>query len=594
MSIMAQPRKHPKTGVYWLRRSVPSDIKSVYGKTEVKRSLRTKNRSEACALFALEYDKITQEFDACRRKLERQLKRETTPVIKQDTLSLRDINILTARYYNSELLRMQQSKTLGEADMLKYDLMAIRLGEWRDSKEAAATALESADDSSHRADTEHDLDAALEAEFGDVASGLINEEGYLISRGSESFKRLLVSLGRLVPRLRQAVIDLVYFTGDEPDFLNTENMQLTKPIERTASPVTHSSSSQGLTIEQIFERYCESTRRHNLGREKTIENTLSDYQLPVKRFAEFIGSKPVSEVTKADILSFKDLLLTLPSRADNKLKALPLAQQAEVAKTKGMKLLTASSVKKQLMGLSSVFEYAAEHQFCQANPVHGTTKRLSKSIETRSGSEKQYSATDIEAIFSSHLFTDGLRPKTGAYGEAPYWLPLLAYYTGARVEELAQLHLKDFQAIDGIYYIHINDEADDKSVKNRASVRRVPLHSHLIELGFIDYVNHLQKTERVFPKLTQGSGKKYSNRVSKWLSDHFRDDLGINPAIKPMHGFRHTFKTLARANSIPKDVVDTLQGHSGGDVAETYGEYPLATLADAVEKIPRLKLSRWS
>ncbi|MFC0444355.1 DUF6538 domain-containing protein [Pseudidiomarina halophila] len=590
MGIMAQPYKHSKTGVYWIRRAVPQDIKTAYGKTEVKRSLRTKDLSEARASFPIEYDRISQEFEACRRKIERQLKLEATLEVEQDTLSLRDINILTARYYNSELLRMQQSKTLGATDMLKYDLMAVRLGEWRDTKEAAAAVLESADDSDHRCDAEPDLDAALEAEFGDVASGLISEAGYLISRDSESFKRLLVSLGRLVPRLRQAVIDLVYFTGDEPDFLNTDNMQLTQPIERTASLHEGIEKPQGVTIVQVFEDFCEATRRYNKGRDKATENTLKDYKVTVKRFAEFIGEKPVAAVTKADVFEFSDLLLTLPSRAKSDIRALPLAEQAALAKSHGMTLLSASTVKKQLMGLSSVFEYAAERELCQFNPVHGTTKRLSKSIENRSGSEKQYSVADIERIFSSPLFTDGYRPSSGAYGEAVYWLPLLAYYTGARVEELAQLHVADVRSTDNLYYIHINADADDKSVKNKGSVRRVPLHSHLIELGFIDYLNSLQDSQRVFPQLSQGSGKKYANRVSKWLSDYFRQSLGINPAIKPMHGFRHTFKTLARANGIAKDVSDTLTGHSSGDVADTYGEYQLVTLSEAIEKLPRVNL----
>ncbi len=595
MGIMSQPYKHPKTGVYWIRRSVPKGIRETFGKTEVKRSLRTKDLSEARVLYPIEYDKINQEFIACRREQERKQALAATSVVEQDSLSPRDINILTARYYNAELSRMQQSKTLGEADMLMYDLMAIRLGEWRDGSEAAEAVLESVDDSDVgvSSEMEHSVEAELEAVFGDVADELIASGGYLISRDNVSYKRLLTSLGRLVPRLRQAVIDLVHFTGNEPSHLNTERMELTKPLEREESTESSLPSKGMVTIRQVFASYCESTRSYNKGRSKATESTLRDYQITVERFDEFLDGKSICEVTKTDVLRFSDLLLTLPSRAPKKVRALPLMEQAELAKSEGLALIAPSTVRKQLMGLSAVFEYATEHELCAVNPVHKTTKRLTKSIEARTGSEKQYAPSDLRAIFASPIFTDNYRPKGGRYGEAVHWIPLLAYYTGARVEELCQLHLTDIRSVDGINYIDVNAETEDKSVKNKGSVRRIPIHSHLIELGFIDYVVSLQQSQvRVFPALTRGSGGKYSPQVSKWLGDYFRSELKVNPEVKPMHGFRHTFKTLARSAGIAKDISDVLTGHSSGDVSDTYGEYPLGTLSEAIEKIPRVLVSK--
>jgi hypothetical protein len=44
---MAQPWRHPKTGVYWYRRTVPEALRGVVGKREWKRTLNTKDASEA-------------------------------------------------------------------------------------------------------------------------------------------------------------------------------------------------------------------------------------------------------------------------------------------------------------------------------------------------------------------------------------------------------------------------------------------------------------------------------------------------------------------------------------------------------------------
>ena len=49
---MARPWKHPKTGIYWLRRRVPDRLRQVVGKLEIKKSLGTKDATEAKRLHA--------------------------------------------------------------------------------------------------------------------------------------------------------------------------------------------------------------------------------------------------------------------------------------------------------------------------------------------------------------------------------------------------------------------------------------------------------------------------------------------------------------------------------------------------------------
>src|SRR5215213_7951406 len=44
---MARPWKHPKTGIYWIRKGVPEDLRALVGKREEKRSLETRDPDEA-------------------------------------------------------------------------------------------------------------------------------------------------------------------------------------------------------------------------------------------------------------------------------------------------------------------------------------------------------------------------------------------------------------------------------------------------------------------------------------------------------------------------------------------------------------------
>jgi hypothetical protein len=44
---MSRPWKHPNSGVYWLRKGVPEDLRALVGKREEKRSLGTRDPIEA-------------------------------------------------------------------------------------------------------------------------------------------------------------------------------------------------------------------------------------------------------------------------------------------------------------------------------------------------------------------------------------------------------------------------------------------------------------------------------------------------------------------------------------------------------------------
>ena len=47
MAAMTNLYRHPKTGMYWVRRKVPTDLRSVLDKGEIQKTTRTKNLAEA-------------------------------------------------------------------------------------------------------------------------------------------------------------------------------------------------------------------------------------------------------------------------------------------------------------------------------------------------------------------------------------------------------------------------------------------------------------------------------------------------------------------------------------------------------------------
>ena len=202
MNLMAQPWKHPKTNVYYCRRSVPKDIRHAFGKTEVRRSLGTKVLSEARRLYPSVYESISLEFDSCKRQLDVERSLVERKSSNPDSLTRKDISVLSARYYNRELKRMHESDSLtGFTDIAKYDLMLVRLGQWSGIETDAQIqeAVNSLNDSSscQLEDTE-----SLQEVLGDIANSLLQEERLAVPESSQSYLMLMLELAKVVKRLQ--------------------------------------------------------------------------------------------------------------------------------------------------------------------------------------------------------------------------------------------------------------------------------------------------------------------------------------------------------------------------------------------------------
>jgi hypothetical protein len=78
---MARPWKHPKTGIYWLRKRVPDDLRPLLGKQEEKRSLGTRDCAEAKRLHAQALIELEQRWTNLRAPLKPISEREAHELV---------------------------------------------------------------------------------------------------------------------------------------------------------------------------------------------------------------------------------------------------------------------------------------------------------------------------------------------------------------------------------------------------------------------------------------------------------------------------------------------------------------------------------
>jgi integrase len=252
-----------------------------------------------------------------------------------------------------------------------------------------------------------------------------------------------------------------------------------------------------------------------------------------------------------------------------------------------------------VLALSAVFSHAVRLGKLRENPVQasGIARAAATAAtrdEARSRRRKDFTNEELNAIFTSPIFgPGGWNAPRANFGAAWYWLPLLFYYTGARREELAQLLAGDVRCnSEGIAYINILASDDDdglRAVKTPGIRRVIPLHHDLLGRGFVEYASRLPKEGQLFPLLKANPEGLFGANFGKHWARYLREVVGIRSPADPVHGFRHTFKTLCRSVGVPEDVQDAITGHLGSRrVARGYGSMPLSTMAKELAKFPRL------
>ncbi|MGA1806146.1 MULTISPECIES: site-specific integrase [Sphingobium] len=239
-----------------------------------------------------------------------------------------------------------------------------------------------------------------------------------------------------------------------------------------------------------------------------------------------------------------------------------------------------------LAALKVVFGWAVENRKVLVNPVTGISVRLAKTAHLR---ERGFTAIEAKTILLAALAGNNGNVSE-AHRSARRWVPFLCAYTGARVGEIAQLRGCDFIHRDGVWAICITPEA---GTTKSGSATLVPLHPHLLEQGVVEMAR-VHGDGPIFFNRSLGRGgdpahphhKKVGERLAKWVRELGVDD----PQIQPNHAWRHLFKTSARRVGIDPEIRDVLQGHAPRSIGEQYGDWPLETLAAAIDRMPRIEV----
>jgi integrase len=282
---MSSPWKHPKTGVYWIRRRVPAHLVAIVGRSEEKQSLRTKDPAEAKRAFSLAMAAIEERWANLKRGVH--------------TLSPRESVNLARAYYDGmidefrdqPLLQTNWDVEIG-ATCFQPSVPARSAGLTIDEREVRRTIMESW--------------------CRDFAGLRLSQSGVPVT--SENIEILARSIGSA---LQAAALEL-------------KRLSSVSAFGRPAGTVSGSSDAIGdrsslpmakskpVPAKDIFDGWA--------GERRPNQKTLYSYERVLEAFIGFVGEDDVAIVTQKNVADWKaDLLskgLSAKTIAASKLGAL--------------------------------------------------------------------------------------------------------------------------------------------------------------------------------------------------------------------------------------------------------------------------------
>lgn len=350
------PHLHRRRAVYYYRRKVPLDLVETFGRREVSRSLRTKERAEALRKVALEDVRWNEEFDAARRKL-----------------------------------RAKRATSLTDAEARQLVIKWF----WRDeqtgwgvntsNRSREEILLEAGEDISHMADPDDPGTLAVVQREADV---ILAEAHVALDKGGDAYRSFVELLRRaMLERARRRRAGLVDDHAATYDPMFQE--------QRAGTPEPSSSEPNPVSFGEMVDRYMSDPARAHL-----TPKSVADYNAGFRMLKELVGEdKPARDVTREHCRDVLDVLMRLPPHARKRFAKHTLRQAADTAAEKGLATLSPKSVNGLMSALSTLMNWGVREGVLDRNVAERL--RVSEPANSKRQARDPFSPDQLQTIFSA-------------------------------------------------------------------------------------------------------------------------------------------------------------------------------------------------
>ena len=412
---------------------------------------------------------------------------------------------------------------------------------------------------------------------------ILLDNEFNLDQSSHSFRKMKRYVWEIMTELHQWEKDcfesgkIKKFKSKTVDELSSMRSSEFQTKENFVSVPSPSSNFESKSVEQLFDSFIEWKRKQK----DHADSFDSDISLLRRLVLEVLGNLQSGRISDDDMEKLRDSLSSLPNRrgkefqnVDSFLKAIKIGKESD------SELITHNTANKLLGYLVSIFKYAGERGWFDSKLLlnfkikfndHNRQGNIAPSEERR-----EFSEDELKSFFSIPVFSGCLNNKHGLhkggnkiFWNFRYWGVLIALYTGMRPAEIAEMRLDQIEEENGIRFFNILKKHKGQRLKTRSSVRKIPVHQDLIDLGFLNYIDGREEDDLLLHDFKKHKGgEKDPKELTRWFNTGV-----IKEFVEKKEGekvdfycFRHTFATTARfASGLELGQIDELCGWSSDE-----------------------------
>ncbi|EHK1677241.1 site-specific integrase [Escherichia coli] len=299
-------------------------------------------------------------------------------------------------------------------------------------------------------------------------------------------------------------------------------------------------------------------------------------------FSSLVSSLLAEKVQTLKSSSYKDLSSSLNTVSRFLPEDMDLMSRSEWLAVRDSMLASEvrpSTINKLLTKAKMCLDYGLMNgQLEGRNPIE--RMKLTKDIDSK---RRAFTDEELERLLvrveAEYQFT---RHTAHTTSEARRWASLVSVVTGARSAEVCHLTKRDIVTLDnGLVCIDINEDGDGKSVKNKHSVRLVPLTDGACGLdlkSFLEWVDTQPDDGGPLFGMTPSAYSSWFN--SRVLTEALGDAENVS-----LHSLRHWLATRMKERGVNLVDAQGILGHSSQSITyDLYGKgHAVGRLAEVLK-----------
>jgi len=490
---MARPWKHPDTGIYWLRKRVPNDLRDAIGKREEKRSLGTRNPDEAKRRHAAALAKLEAEWSNLRRGAVALTRSEAFEIASGAT---RDAVDDLVESFDEQSLWRRFGLSLFPTQTLP----------------APVPAAEDLADSTKTTDANPFVGKVFDLDWekkGRLRAWCLSlAERTLIERGlfTDAAGRTLVA--RYIARAMYNASDSLWRSMTEPR-QRSEAPESGRVASNVSRPDPRPDGA--VPFQTLFEGWAAET--------KPSQKTQYSWNRVVAQLCSFVHHDDARRMTPEDLIAWKGSMVQL-----------------------GLHPKTIRDGK--LAPVRAIFQWGVDNRRLEKNPA----ERITIDVKLRPGDRRRgYDENEAGKILAAAL-KQALPHRR--------WVPWVCAYSGARLSEVCQLRAEDVLLLEEIQCVRFAPEAGSlKNANSERTIPLHPAVLNRGFMKFVESVGSGPLFSELRPDRFGSRGGRGTKSISEWIRALGLVDPRIAPSHSWRHRFKTLARKYGLATDIVDSIL---------------------------------------